>query len=189
MRRPTARRLLLLLVPIVLVVTGVVIYRYVSPEAQARRRGTSLYAPLIDYPESRQVERQLKATGADSCFLIWCEHYSLHVVYELPPSVGIEEVKAHYRSHLPTGWQEADDRACISTNAPPGATVRTDYEPRLPTNALLLENSRRQRRHHRHRAARAHHATRHLRLLSTSLSRGARFAALIRLDHRDRIGA
>ena len=111
-----------------------------SPEGQARRRGTSLYAPLLHYPGSQQLERQLKASGADSCFLIWCDHYSLHVIYELPPEADIEDVKAHYRSHLPKGWTEADDSACLSTNVPPGATVHTDYELRLPTNALLLEN-------------------------------------------------
>jgi hypothetical protein len=91
------------------------------------------------------VERQLVATSNDSCFLLWCENYGLHVVYRLPAGVDVEQVKTHYRSHLPPEWREADDSACTSTNDPPGAGPSRDSVLRLEPNALLLENPRGQR--------------------------------------------
>jgi hypothetical protein len=127
------------------IVIGVVSCQVVSPEARARRRGNALYAPLVHYPGARDFDRQMKSTGADSCFLFWCDDHSLHFVYRLPDSVDVDAVKAHYRSHLPNGWKEADDSACISTNAPPGAEPPSGYVLQLPSHWLLLENARQQR--------------------------------------------
>jgi hypothetical protein len=124
---------------------GVLLYRYGSPEGQARRRDASLYAPLIHYPGSHRTERTLRSTGADSCFLIWCAHYSLHDVYALPADATLDAVKAHYRSHLPQGWKEADESACVFARGPGGSPSNNYTELRLASNALLLENPRRQR--------------------------------------------
>ena len=128
--------------------TGLLTWQSVlSPRARARRRDAAIYAPIVHYPGADRVERRVIATGADSCFLVWCDHYYLHVAYRLPPGTDVEGVKRHYRSNLPSGWKEADDSACApSTNVPPGATPRTGHWKLIvPDNRLLLENSKKQR--------------------------------------------
>ena len=120
---------------------------WLSPQANARRRDSQLYSPLSEFPGSQLVERRVVSVSADSCALLWCDHYSLHVTFRVPDGVDVQGLKDFYRSHLPAGWKEADESACeVSPIAPPGATIPAGpWRLEVANDELLLENVDRKR--------------------------------------------